>query len=249
MTDVKVPASVPGPAAQLYEAEALIREQHRASDPAWMFWTRLADFLNAQASRVMTEGEPPSPREARVLQHALGISGQYIDIFGPAEEDPLSDPRHEKRASALEILGDPGADYPLDEPCPECGKREVSYNGSYGCEACGWAPGEEGNVQPWLRSLIRLRRSRGEDTTAAERYLTRPMPRDPLDHLAKVERLSMALDARAVADKDCPTCKQPKGERCRRTNGRRKPLMHAHKSRKDLALEDTLDQGHGNPYR
>lgn len=60
----------------------------------------------------------------------------------------------------------------LDKPCPRCGGR-TTYNGNYYCLDCDWALPELASVQPWLRSLIRLRRSQGRDTSWEERYLTR----------------------------------------------------------------------------
>lgn len=62
--------------------------------------------------------------------------------------------------------------YPLDRACPECEQNEVEYNGNYFCRACRWALSESSPVQPWLRSLIRLRRGQGQDTTREEFYLT-----------------------------------------------------------------------------
>jgi uncharacterized Zn finger protein (UPF0148 family) len=63
--------------------------------------------------------------------------------------------------------------YPLDKRCPQCKELEVEYNGNYFCSDCDWGLGEDENVQPWLRSLIRRRRAEGQqDTRREESYLT-----------------------------------------------------------------------------
>lgn len=61
----------------------------------------------------------------------------------------------------------------LDKPCPQCKQRTVDYSGNYFCTSCDWALSENGHVQPWLRSLIRLRKANGKDTAREESYLTK----------------------------------------------------------------------------
>jgi hypothetical protein len=82
--------------------------------------------------------------------------------------------RKRAREAALQRALDDGR--PLDRKCPSCGRLDVEYNGNYCCRSCDWGLPEDGDVQPWLRSLIRLRRSMGKDTAWEEQYLDSPMP-------------------------------------------------------------------------
>jgi uncharacterized Zn finger protein (UPF0148 family) len=84
-----------------------------------------------------------------------------------------------------------GSSYPLDKKCPACGLLEVEYNGNYFCNSCDWGLAEGANVQPWLRSLIRLRRAQGRDTAWEEQYLT-PSSRHELLRSLRVRRTRVA---------------------------------------------------------
>ena len=68
------------PVADLYAAEALIREQHGVADPRWKFWRGIAATFNEAASR----GGPahPSPGGWSEWNGLVTTARDYLDGGG-----------------------------------------------------------------------------------------------------------------------------------------------------------------------
>jgi hypothetical protein len=72
--------------ATIYEAEVLMRSQHRIIDSEWKFWGEVADWLNSEASRGLT-GDVRSQRDVRMFNRAHSAAAAYLEAFGPPEPE------------------------------------------------------------------------------------------------------------------------------------------------------------------
>lgn len=77
----------------LRDAEQMIRRQHRADDPAYQFYTNIADHLNWMASRAKN-GQIIMPSETRQLNRLVAAAYGYIDAFEKRQSNTAPRPCH-----------------------------------------------------------------------------------------------------------------------------------------------------------